>query len=386
MADMKQLNVILIVRNNGITEWEASSYCLQKGELGIGYLENGNVIVKSGVDGKTVWKDCPQVEGVFEDDLTLTYDFGRFKTTNGSVVAPAKGMTTQEWILDALSEVLNPITNYPTVSLSGGVYIAGGTSKVSTCEVGTKIGTLRWDGTFTDGSYKDAKNSGTYGTTNSTTSGATGLAAKNVSWAISNSVNATTATTEDGTFVLTTDEQMVVKENANTYATITAKATLDASGAYTPLNNIGKEYAAGKINGWDAAGNTVKTLTANCAITGYRKPFWGVKQGDSLDISTITSAQVRALGNSGSQAKGFPTSLAVPAGSTQVVFAAKAGVYKTLTAKDGNAMNAPVAFTKVASGANVEGANGYEAASYDLWYVSWADPIASAKALNLTWS
>ena len=69
MADVVQtrqeLNIVLIVRNDKTTAWESSSYKLEKGELGIGYYDNGKVIVKIGAeDGSKTWQECKQVEDI----------------------------------------------------------------------------------------------------------------------------------------------------------------------------------------------------------------------------------------------------------------------------------------------------------------------------------
>lgn len=375
MAEQKQLNVILIVRNNSTTEWESSSYCLKKGELGIGYLDNGNVIVKSGVDGKTSWANCPQVEGVFEDDLVLTYDFGRFKTQNGSVNAGGKGMTTSGWLLDALSEVLNPKTNYPSVSLGGSVYIGSNSSTSSTCEIGSYITKLRWDGTFNSGSYKDVNNSGTYGTSNSATSNATGLSAANVTWSVSNNKDAQTGATEDGSFALVSEDYIRVDtEGAKNYATITAVATLDASGAYTPLNNVGQQYAAGKIAGFDAAGTKTKTLTANCGISGYRNSWYYV--GDDC-TSEVNSAFIRSTTGKGSNTKNFGT-LTIGAGTKRVMIAVPGtATLKSVIDVDGMGLDVKENFEKKT--VNVEGANGYTAAAYTVFVCDNPNGLAATK-------
>lgn len=363
------INTIIVLRNDSKEAWETEdSYILISGEVGVGYMTVGAKkvpIVKIG-DGEHAWKDLPQAEGVFEEDLTLTYDFGRHKTSNGFVTTTAKGMTTSEWLIDALSEVKEPTIVQPKITTSASV-VGGG-------EIGSYITGVNWNGTYTDGSYQ-------YGSVENKNSTATGVTASNVSWAISNSVDEQTAATEDGKFTFTSaNYPQVNSESSKTYATITAKYTLDATGARTPLNNVG-QGTSGKIESITEQ----KTLTANANATGYRKPFWDVLTSP-LDVDNLTSAQIRALIKSGTATKGFPTSLAVAAGSKQVIFAAKAGVYKSLTAKDANAMNAGVAFTKVDSAVSVEGANGYDATAYDIWYVQWADPIASAKSLTLSWS
>ena len=389
----KVLQTVIILRNDQTTAWEsADAYVLKNGEVGIGYLTRDDgttaVIAKVG-NNSAVWADLPQIEGVFEEDQILTYNFGRHKTSNGYVNAGGKGMTTSEWLLDALSEILTPTTNYPSVSLTGGAYIEGATSTATSAEIGSKITAIRWDGTFSAGSYKDNANSGTYGTKESKTSNSTGLSASNVTWSVSNNQDSQTATTEDGKFTLVSDDYIqLTAEASTTYAKITATATLDASKSYTPLNNVGAEYTAGRISGFDKNGTTTSTKEASVNVSAYRKPFWGVlaASADLKNPEAYTSADVRALSNSGTATKGFPSSLAVPAGSQMVVFFAKAGAYSSLTATDDKAMNAGVTFTKVANAVNVKGANDFTETAYDLWYVDWKAGIGSAKQLTLKWS
>ena len=56
-TNMTLENVVLIIKNGSSQGWTNTSYRLAKGELGICYLDNGNIIVKAGVDGNTAWKD-----------------------------------------------------------------------------------------------------------------------------------------------------------------------------------------------------------------------------------------------------------------------------------------------------------------------------------------
>ena len=387
MAD-KTLNTIIVLRNDKSTDWADSDVILREGELGVSYLDNGNVMVKAG-DGLNKFKDLKQVESVLESDITLTYNFGRHKTSNGYVDAGGKDMTMTQWVVDALSEVLPPVINYPNATLAKGTV----TTDTGDTEIGSKITKFAWAGTPSYGSYtdgilkEDGKTYGTYGTKEDNTSSSTGLGASNFTWSVSNSLDSQTGSTEDGTFTLTSENyKQLNSESSTTYAYLNGKATIDASKSRTPLNNVGKEYTEGKISGFDADGTTEKTFT-NVAVTcgAFRKPFWAVLT-TPYDVDTMTSADVRGLSGKGTKNDGFPTTLSVAAGSRQVIFCAKAGVYKTLTAKDTAAMNAGVTFTKHESAVSVEGANSFSATAYDVWEVTWADPIASAKSLSLTWT
>ena len=381
---MATINTIIVLRNDTKEAWETEgSYVLELGEVGVGYMTVGEgnsakkvPIIKVG-DGVTSWKQLPQAEGVFENEVVLTSALGKYTIpASGYVKVPnSKGMTTSELLLDALSEVKEPTIAEPSITTTAAI-VGGG-------EMGAYITGVKWTGNFTDGSYQ-------YGSEEKADSTATGLSASNVTWSISNDNDSQTATTEDGTFTFTSDKyKQIDSESSKTYVTVTAEYDLDASGARTPLNNVGVA-TEGKI-----ASRTDRVNTAKANATGYRKPFWAAlttpftetKNADgAVTAIAVTSDDIRNLTGKGTATKGLPTTLAVPEGSRQVIFAAKAGSYKDLTAKDGNAQDATVTFSKIANAVNVEGANEYAAVAYDVFEVTWGDPIASAKALKLTWS
>ena len=351
------INTIIVLRNDQTTNWESSSHVMLKGEVGIGYLENGNVIAKLG-NGVDTWKDLPQIEGVFEDDVTLTYNFGKHTIDSkvGYKKVDAKGMTTSEWLIAQLADTKDPTITQPSCSLSASCTGSG-------AEIGSKITKINWDGNTTYGSY-------TYGP-------ATGLSASNRTWAISNNINDLTSEDEDGSFVV---DIQLDQEAEKTYAVITGKCVLDASNAAYAKNNIGGTTTL-RVSGLDV------TKTANAKATAYRKPFWGVLTPENVvDVENLTSEIVRGLPKDGSSTKGLPTSISVPAGTQMVIFAAKAGAYSSLTATDDNAMNATVTFDKKASAVQVKGANDFTATAYDVWYVNWGAGIGSAKQLTLKWA
>lgn len=380
---MATINTIIVLRNDTKEAWETDgSYTLVSGEVGVGYMTVGEgdsarkvPIIKVG-DGKTAWKDLPQAEGVFEQEVILTSALGKYTIpASGYVKVPnSKGMTTSKLLLDALSEVKEPTIVEPSITTTASI-VGGG-------EMGAYITGVKWTGNFTDGSYQ-------YGSEEKADTTATGLSASNVTWSISNDNDTQTATTEDGTFTFTSDKyKQIDSESSKTYVTVTAEYDLDASGARTPLNNVGVA-TEGKI-----ASRTDNVNTAKANATGYRKPFWAAlttpfaetkNDAGAVTAIAVTSDDIRGLAGKGTATRGLPTTLAVPEGSRQVIFAAKAGTYKSLTAKDGNAQDATVTFTRLASAVDVEGANDYEATAYDIFVVTWGDPIASAKSLKLTW-
>lgn len=379
MAENK-LNTIIVLRNDKSTSWANSEIVLREGELGVSYLDNGNIVVKAG-DGTNKFADLKQVEGVFEQPVTLTQNFGYYNDVPAGgykTYADTVGMTTSEFLLSALKKTVEPAITQPYATLS-----ASATVENSDSEMGAYITALNWDGGFSAGSYKIG-----------TTAQSTGLSSNNVTWSVSNNIDSATSTLMDGTFTLTTDKYIQINSddsNGTNYATISATATLNADNATTPKNNLGED-TNGKITTTSA--KSPWSLSASVKVTGYRKPFWGViaASADNKSPKSYTSADVRALPNNAKTAKGFPTSIEVPVGSEMVVFFAQAGKYTSVTATDSAAMNAPVAFTKVANACSVEGANGYDGTNYDLFYVDWNPDrvagytgIGSAKKLALTW-
>lgn len=370
------INTVIVLRNDKSTAWETSSHVLLEGEVGISYLDNGNVIAKLG-NGVDTWAALPQIEGVFENEITLTHNFGRYKTTNGFVTTDdAKGKTVSEWLIHALSETKDPTVTAPTFTLTADTI--GG-------EIGSKVTKLTWYAKTGYGNYE-------YGP-------ATGLSKADRSWTISNTYDSQTFTvakgtadttaastansntgTYKGTFALTGGIQLT-QEASKEYTKINGSYELDATNATVPLNNIGVGVPGKKIA--SASGTTSVSVTG----TAYRKPFWGVKSAaNAISIADLTSAQVRALGSSGTSNGGLPTSLDVAVGTQQVIFAAKAGAKSKLVAKDTKAMNAEVSFTKVASKLKVKSANDYDEYDYDVWYVDFGSGVDAAMNLSLTWS
>lgn len=365
----KTLNTIIVLRNDKSTAWADSDVVLRDGELGVSYLDNGNVVVKAG-DGEHKFAELKQVEGVFEQPVTLTQNFGYYndvpsggyKTYEGTA-----GMTTSEFLLSALKKTVEPTINQPKANLT-----ATAITENDNTEMGAYITGVDWTGTFSAGSYVIGE-----------TTQSTGLTKDNTTWSVSNNIDSNTSTAMEGTFNFATDKyKQIDVEGSAVYVTVSADVTLDASGANIPKNNLG-ENTVGVITATTAGAPWTKS--ADAKLTGYRKPFWGVNT-ETINIDIITSDQVRALSNSGTSTASLPSTLVVPVGATQAILCAKAGTYtKKLQAIDSANMNAPVDFEKFASAVNVEGANGYKAIAYDLWEAHWSAPIAKAKSLEFTW-
>lgn len=302
-----QINTIIVLRNDSTTAWEKSTYKLQSGEVGVGYMtrtigegdsavEKKVPIIKVG-DGVNVWADLPQAEGVFENDQILTFNFGRHITSNGFVNAGGKGMTTSEWLIDALSVTEEPEITKPDASISANFTPSSG-------EAGTAITKVNWNGTFTDGTYEYGSDE-TRDETDATKKKAANASA---TWVVKLG-DTQIGTTEDGSYA-----QSLVMGDTQTKITLSAEANLVTTNVRTPLNNVGA-VTTGKITTFKD-GSTKKTFTPAATVTGYRKMFVG------CTTEELTSDVIRGLSLKGAQASATAFEVTAPIGATCLVIAA----------------------------------------------------------------
>ena len=262
----------------------------------------------------------------FDKDITATYQFGKYKPdSTGSVSIPANGKSLAGLFIDSFAEAKDPTVTQPSVSIS----LTNGGAK----EAGTKISPA-YSVSFNKGKYEYGPDTGITATY-SVTDGVEGHAAQ---------------TTATGTF-----GEIQVVDGMSYKASVVATHTAGA----VPKNNIGVDVEAKKI----AAG----TKSANSGtISAFRQSFYGSVTDKNSDI---TSAVVRGLsGKSGkTNAAGNTFNAAEAVGAMRVIIAVPAP--RTCTSiKDVNGLNAEAisAFTKIT--VNVEGANGYEAKAYNVYY------------------
>ena len=303
MADTvvrQELDIVLIVRNDKTTVWESSSYKLEKGELGIGYYDDGKVIVKCGAeDGSKTWKECKQVEDILEKDLILTYNFGRHTTSNGFVNAGGAGMTVSEWIEDALSVTEDPDITLPEATISASFTPSSG-------EAGTAITKVNWNGTFTDGTYEF----GSTETKDETDADKKKKANASASWVVKLG-DTQIGTTEDGSYA----QSLTMGDSAVT-VTLNATATLNTANVRTPLNNVGAEVADLKVSEFKSGGTVYTNSGFNASVTGYRKMFVGCTN------EALTSDVIRGLSLKSAQASTTAFEVTAPEGATKLVIAA----------------------------------------------------------------
>lgn len=382
----KQLDTIIVLRNDhgegpkfGTAD---SNVILRAGEVGVHYLDNGNVMVKAG-DGSSSWADLPQVEAVFEEDQTITRSFGKYTTSDSKPIkAGGAGMTVSQWLMHCLSEVIEATVTQPSYSLAASTI----TTDTSTTEVGSNVTKLAWNGTFSAGSYSygsktDTNNNGKIDendTWDKTT--ATGVTASYVM----TSSNAGTFDKQavDGTLTLTTPIRITDAASIDC-GSITGKCTWTAS-SKQPVNNIGNADKSPI-----AANTTGVEKTASYSTSGYRAWFYGYKAGTAkLDVDAIDSTEIRKL----TAANGsFPATLTTNK-MQQMFFAAPAGKINFTLKADGSTVDTGFVVADNTNGAPqtvkhkvvfVKGANNYVVAAdaatetntvngmkYDLFYVN----------------
>ena len=264
---------------------------------------------------------------MFDSDLVLTQEFGRYTLTDGKVTIPAEGKSWYDVFMDAYSQDKNPTITQPSVTLTA--------NAIKAYEVGTKV-TPSYSATLNAGSYE-------YGPD-------TGITAS--SWSVSNGTD--TKTTASGSF-----DEITVADDTN--YSITATANYEAGAI--PLTALGAEYADGQI----AAGNKSATKSK---ITGYRSFFYGVLDTSTAD-APLTSAIIRGMTNGGAYSASKTFTLNGSATAKRIVIAipsasTRAGLKEVILT---SAMNTPVtdSYVKTEAAVQVEGANGFTAVDYDVY-------------------
>ena len=359
----KTLNTIIVLRNDSSTDWASSEVILKEGEVGVSYLDNGNVVVKAG-DGINKWPQLKQIEGVFEQPVTLTQNFGYyndvpaggFKTYDATV-----GMTTSEFLLSALKKTIEPtIKRYPNASLTASCSNTG-----ASLEIGSYITSVSYKGSLSE--------DGDYETNGKET--ASGIKSSDLTWEVTLGDDATTSkTTAEGSY--TTNIQ-INSTTANTvYATVNAKATLSLDNVATPNNNLGEANSNVKINGFDAAGTTIKELSADVKASGYRNSWYYVGTDCTTEIDSDfirntgiamnTSTPNFNISNKTSKGTDYTAKcMPIPQGTKRIMFAVP-GSKSKIEGIDVDGMGLPYdGFTsKVVA---VKGANDFEAANYTVF-------------------
>lgn len=275
----------------------------------------------------------------FDDDITYTVAIGTLSKPSGSAKFAAKGKNVEQVLSSLMAREANPSKTNPAVSFSA-------QTGFGTFEIGTKKN-LAYTAVLSAGGY-------TYGP-------ATGITAQ--SWSVKCTGIDEAKATATGTF------EGVVAEGAA--KKITATATYN-EGAI-PVTNLGNPYPASKI----AAGSASKDSNV---LQGVRYMFWGPVTSDA----ELNSANIRKLAHKQAQGTGTLGTFGAGVGAKKVIVAVPAGrkITKVLMP---SALNADVTalFVKQSATVNVEGAEGYTAAAYNI-YVYQPASIDAGETYSVT--
>lgn len=257
----------------------------------------------------------------FDGDFTYTNAIGAVGApSGGSGTLAASGKSVEEFMASILAKEANPHTTQPVAS----VKITGGNG---TFEIGTKKN-IAYSASLSAGSY-------TYGP-------ATGV----VAGTVTASFDGKTKEGATGTF-----------ENVVADGTKKLTVSITHNEGAVPKTNLGNAYTAGKI----AAGT--KSAEASQTLVGVRHMFYGPMTTDA----ELNSENIRKLTHEAASRKTIST-FGAGAGAVKVVVAVPASmsVKKVLMPSAMNA-DATASFVKQAGSIQVEGAEGFTAAAYNVW-------------------
>ena len=274
----------------------------------------------------------------FGKDITYTVGIGTLAKPSGSATFNAKGKSLEQVLSSLMAKEANPSKTEPAVSFTT-------SNGIGTYEIGTKKN-LTYAVSLSAGGY-------TYGPP-------TGITAQ--SWSVA--CDGVTKTTANGTF-----ENVVAEATAKKMV-----ATATYGDGAIPVTNLGNEYPAGKIVAGSKSANSGE-------YKGVRYMFWGPMTDAGAELS---SANIRALAHKEAASKKTLSTFGAGAGAKKVVVAVPAG-YKITKVLMPSALNADVTalFVKQGTQSQVEGANGYAAAAYDV-YVYQPASIDAGETYSVT--
>ena len=296
-----------------------------------------------------------------KDKITLAGNYNSIGNySKGKEIAA--GTSLQSMLMDMLSQRLQPAnpTN-PAASIT--LYMDGATKKsaAGSVEVGTTV-TPSYTASLSAGSYTYGPATGVVASSYSVTS--TGR--KTVDGATAETVedSATTATGSFTSFVVDDDTNYKLSVSIPHNEGVVAHDNLGS------LSNPEKKIAAG-----------TKTKDSG-AITGFRSIFYGYKAGGAtLDVANLTSAQIRALGNSATTTK--PTSMTTNK-MQQIFFAFPASMNVGKPVVKDATNGAPQTVSDKVT-VQVEGKDGFTAVDYDVYYVNNAAAAGGELKFNITY-
>lgn len=276
----------------------------------------------------------------FDEDLITTTAVGNITLTDGQATIAAAGKNLKQVFETIFVKEENPKTTKPSVNLTF--------TNAKAYEVGTQVAPT-YTATFSSGKYSY--------------NASTGVTVNN--WEIINS-DGDVLTTDKGSFNLITITD-------DTSYTVTAKANY--SDGIIPSTNLGNDYADGQILASSAS-------STEGPMTGYRKTFYGTLEEkeevmDSSDIRGLNSTDKGSV-------NGDSILVNIPVGALRVVFAYPASLNDLSSVTDTNSLGAEILSGFSMTTIDVKGHNGYEAKSYKVYYIDYANPNDTANSYTFT--
>lgn len=306
---------------------------------------------------------------ILRENITLAGNYTQIgnltKSQNGTSTVNSAGMSVADFIKQITTATLQPST--PTQPAVSGFSLSNAGAK----EAGTQIPTTTFGtAVLSAGSYQFGPPTGITAQSysidrvcNPSSMSQTGI------------VSAASGTDNNGGAGFIIGDQ----GGANVVSSLQYKVTVTYNAGAIANDNIG-----GQSNPpvQIAAGSKSQTTAS---MTPFRNYFYGaVSTSSPLSGSSITSDLIRSLTPAGAYSKGVKT-VNVPAGSTAVYIAClstNTGVTKVINT---SSLNADVTSTFIKQqNVMVEGANGYTAVSYNVWYFIPEAPYGNAAALEVT--
>lgn len=321
-------------------------FCIVKTQIGESDKYQHTAYVHNGTSWEAMDGNYNAENVYFPENLTTTSAIGNIALTNGQATVEAAGKNLVEvWNSIFVKANNNFSVTQPSVSVT--------LNEAGSYEVGTQK-SITYSATLKAGSYQ-------YGPP-------TGITA--TSWAVSATNDgeaAGSSATNTGTF-----DSITVGDN--TEYKVSATATYD-DGAM-PVNNLGNDTAAKQIKAGSKTGNS-------STITGYRRGFYGTLSANCNGV--LTSDDIRGLAQktSATPAKGNKWTLNVPVGAMCFVIAYPASIGDIASVVDVGAGNFDIVSSFKKTQVNVEGANGYEAIAYNVYYFDRVATTAT-NTLNVT--
>ena len=338
---MNKVNTRIQQKHDIQANWITSTIVPLEGEIIIYDADDSHSYERFKIgDGTTPVNDLPfcvvSADNIyFDEDITITTPVGNIGLTNGSGKIPAAGKNLRQVFEVIWTEEADPVVIQPYAVINTAHQYK---------EIGETV-TLSYSASLNPGLYE-------YGP-------ATGVTAD--SWSVI--FNGETKTDATGSF-----NNITITEGA----CCSVKATASYSDGAIPVTNLGNNCEAKQIKA--GSDDVTKNL-----FTGYRPNFYGFKT-TAIDLDSLTSDIVRALGTNQAQTTTPVTSAACNTSWMQFFYAVPKGRKASLSVKDSN--NLPLTVNSKEVTVNHEGS---ASSTYTVFYIN-NDAAYGATTLDLAWN